>query len=82
MLTNTLGRSERQDQPFTNPGASMQRSSIIQMVQANQGTDGLHPETGKAKFNPYKIPPDLEISEEFYVGKSCLSRQLNIFDML
>ena len=44
-------------------------SRLIQkMIEENQGAEGIHPETGKAKFNPYKIPPDMEIVNEYQVG--------------
>ena len=40
---------------------------IKQLLKQNQGTDGINPETGEVKYNPYKIPPDRQICNEFRV---------------
>ena len=66
MQNNNPGRPE--NQPIGSQNTEKFKSGIMTLVKANQGTDGHHPETGKAKFHPYKIPPDLEICNEYKVS--------------
>ena len=42
---------------------------VMKLVQENQGAEGINPDTGKVKYNPYLIPPDLEICREYQVSQ-------------